>query len=593
MKRGSHAFCSKLPTGTQWASQAIDRLFALDRLSDFYDDVVAHSPNEQLNPFLRQTLESINVRCHIPVEDLARIPKTGPLVIVANHPFGAIEGILLGSAISKVRTDLRIVANFLLQRIPELQRLFLFVDPFGSHNAKTSNLKSIREAVRWTKNGNALTIFPAGEVSHLSVKRRTIADPPWNAAAARIARMSGATVLPIYFAGANRPLFQFLGLVHPRLRTAMLPREFLALRDRTIDMRIGSPISPKQLAEFADDQASIDYLRQRTYLLQHRSPQVRSDRQPDTKAEPIAPPGDAIAIRSDVDALPADQVLLESGDYCVIIARVAQIPNLLNEIGRLREIAFRATGEGTGKSRDIDTFDYDYLHLVVWNRSKHEIVGGYRIGQTDVLLAGKGRQGLYTSTLFEYSDEALRRLTPGLELGRSFVSPNYQRSYSSLLLLWKGIGQFVVRNPKYKTLFGPVSISNTYRSASKQLMVRFLRVHHNANAQQLVTPKNPFHERRVGGLDDATLATFLDRDGDDLSALVSEIEPDQKGIPVLLRQYLKLGAKLLAINVDPKFSDVVDGLLMTDLTQTDRRVLARYMGDEGLRHFLAFHGMEP
>jgi putative hemolysin len=323
-------------------------------------------------------------------------------------------------------------------------------------------------------------------------------------------------------------------------------------------------------------------------VLQHRTQVLKVQRSESKAHAPVADPLDPKAMRADVASLPPEQTLLTSGDYRVAWARAAQVPSLLHEIGRLREIAFRATGEGTGKSLDIDTFDYDYVHLFVWNDNGGEIVGGYRIGLTDELLAATGRQGLYTASLFDYADEALRKITPGLELGRSFVAPNYQRSYSALLLLWKGIAQFVARHPRYKILFGPVSISDTYQSVSKQLMVRFLRIHHASDHYgRLITPRNPFRERRVQGLDDAAVRALL-CDEDEVSSVVSEIEPDRKGMPVLLRQYLKFGAKLLAINVDPQFSDVVDGLLMADLTRTDRKILQRYMGD-AMPAFLAYH----
>ena len=571
------------------AAAPLERLLAMDRLNDLYDFASARA--QSLDQFLDHLLGRIGARCHVHADDLARIPATGPVIVVANHPFGALEGLLLASMLGRVRPDFRILANFLLQRIPELRDIFLFVDPFGGSGAASSNIAPLRQAIRWVKDGGLLATFPAGEVSHLHLRERQIFDPPWNPTVARIARMTGAPVVPIFFEGSNTPLFQLLGLVHPRVRTAMLIREVFTKRGQRVDVRVGSIIPPRKLQSFESDAEMTDFLRQRTYWLKHR-PAAKKIVSPVSQQtmEPIDPPGDASVMRAEVAALPVAQTLVDTPEFRVCYATAPQIPHLLREIGRLRELTFRATGEGTGKSTDIDTFDFDYLHLFVWSKSDGEVIGGYRIGQTDVILRAKGHQGLYTSTLFDYKPEVLRRINPALELGRSFVAPAHQKAYAPLMLLWKGIGQLMVREPRYRHLYGPVSISNTYSSVSKQLMVRFLRLHHgSAETDRIVKPKHPFPDRRVDGFDDAAVRALL-HDGDDLSEIVSEIEPDQKGIPVLLRQYLKFGAKLLAINVDPQFSDVVDGLLYADLSRAPRRMMEKYMGRDGAASFLAYRG---
>ena len=573
------------------AQGALERLLSMDRLNRLYDNASTRAGGSR-DEFLESCLNQIGARCHVRSADLARIPRMGPLIVVANHPFGALEGVLLASILGKVRPDFRILANFLLERIPELRDIFLFVDPFGGEEAAAKSVRGLRQAIRFVKDGGLLAVFPAGEVSHLRLAERQISDPAWNDTVARTVRITQAPVLPVYFDGANTPFFQLLGLVHPRLRTAMLIREVFTKRGQRVDVRVGSTIPSRKLLSFDDDREMTDYLRQRTYLLRHRpAEKVRPPSQPAAaNMEPIAPPQDPAQLRAEVAALSADQRLVEGpgGDFAVYISAASQIPHLLREIGRLRESTFRLTGEGTGKAIDVDTFDYDYLHLFAWSHKLGEIVGGYRMGQTDVILAAKGAQGLYTSTLVDYRPQLLRRLNPALELGRSFVAPQHQRAYAPLMMLWKGIGAFLVRHPHYRHLYGPVSISKTYQSVSKQLMVRFLRLHHGGRMEKFVTPHNPFRDRRVDGWDDHAVRALL-HDGEDLSELVSEIEPDQKGIPVLLRQYLKFGARLMAVNVDPGFSDVVDGLLLADLTKAPRRVLEKYMGREGLAKYLAYH----
>jgi putative hemolysin len=309
---------------------------------------------------------------------------------------------------------------------------------------------------------------------------------------------------------------------------------------------------------------------------------------PRRQAQVIAPTARDLLAR-DVAALAPEQLIATQGDLAVYYAQAGQMPHLIREIGRLREITFRATGEGTGRDIDLDGFDPVYSHLFVWNSSRQEIVGSYRVGMTDRLLARGGIDQLYTSTLFDYSPALLARIGPSLELGRSFIRAEYQRSYAPLLLLWKGIGGVVVRHPQYRNLIGPVSISNTYQSVSRQMMVRFLQMHHMLpDLAGLVRPRNPF-KPLASHSEQTDAAVTLLKDDEDLSALVADVEPDQKGVPILVRQYLKLGAKMLAFNVDPDFSDVVDALILVDLTRTETKILDRYLTREGRIHFLAHH----
>jgi putative hemolysin len=271
----------------------------------------------------------------------------------------------------------------------------------------------------------------------------------------------------------------------------------------------------------------------------------------------------------------------------VYFAAAHEIPQLLREIGRERERTFREVGEGTGRELDLDVFDRSYLHLFVWSRANRELVGAYRIGRSDDLLREQGLGGLYTSTLFAYKPRLFESMGPALEMGRSFIRPEYQRSYVGLLLLWKGIGQLVQREPRYATLFGPVSISADYRSASQRLLVAFLEQNRYVHEwSRWVRPRCPAGRELHRGL---PFGPGRLADLEDVSSFISEIEADQKGVPILLRQYLKLGGRLLGFNVDPDFSNVLDVLIMVDLRRTDEKILARYMGREGASAFLAHH----
>ncbi|AXJ01976.1 Putative hemolysin [Cyclonatronum proteinivorum] len=547
--------------------------------------------------FSTKLLEAMNITLVFDERDLERIPKNGKLVIVANHPFGGIEGVILGSILQQVRPDAKILANFMLERIPELRDLFLFVNPFETKEAIRENLGAMKAAMALLKNDQCLGVFPAGEVSHRNWGEKTIHDPEWKDSITKIIQKSGSPVLPIFFCGANGPLFQTAGLIHPRLRTLLLPRQFSNKENATIKVRFGKLITASKLKGFSSTPELTRYLKQRTYLLQSivdDQPEESSIRREAAasakqKYEKIIDPLPVEKLEADIAALGKEQLLLSSNEYDVFYAAHAQIPNIMREIGRLREVSFRATDEGTGKSIDLDAYDEHYLHLFVWQREKKELVGAYRLGQTDKILTSQGASGLYTTTLFRMKPGLLKKLNPALEMGRSFVAPHYQRSFAPLLLLWKGIGHFVALHPKYRILFGPVSISNDYETSSRNLMVKFLTVSNFLpDLAKDVKPRIPFKtSKKVGWQPAKNSGEVIDID--DVSEMVSKIEPDEKGVPILLKQYLKLGGKLLGFNIDPDFADALDGLILVDLTKTDEKILSRYMSKEGLAKFKELH----
>jgi putative hemolysin len=339
-----------------------------------------------------------------------------------------------------------------------------------------------------------------------------------------------------------------------------------------VELRIGRPVPADKLLAFSSDQERIQYLRWRTYLLAERqSIQPRTA----AEAEPVAPalPGPALA--AEVAALPPACRLDAAGDLEVYLVEAAQAPLILREIGSLRERTFRAAGEGAGRALDLDRFDWYYRHLFVWNPRTLEVVGAYRLQCT-----GNGAP-LYTRTLFQFDQRLLDAMGPAIELGRSFIRVEYQRSFAPLLLLWKGIGKFVAANPRYKVLFGPVSISSQYQARSRELIMAFLeREAALAEWRPLVRPRNA----------PAPARTAPCRDLDELSAAISDLDPALAGVPVLLRQYLRLGGRLLGFHVDCNFSNVLDGLIVVDLTRTEPKLLERYLGKPEAAAFLRYHG---
>ncbi|HXS89309.1 MAG TPA: GNAT family N-acyltransferase, partial [Steroidobacteraceae bacterium] len=541
--------------------------------------------------FAAHALDILQVRFELDERQLERIPRTGPAVVVANHPYGGLEGLFLIAQLQRYRSDSLFIANELLARIPEIREVLLPVDAFGGPRAASKNAKSLRAALKHVRSGGLLVLFPAGAVSHLHLSAGRVCDPPWQPVAAGLLRRCESPVVPVYFGGGNSAIFQALGLLHPTMRTVMLTRELLNKRHRTIPVRVGRPIGPERLAKQPDNAKLASFLRLSTYALEARSRSAVEEVTP-APSVPVAASTPARLLTAEIECLPEGNTLASVADMSVVFAQAEQIPWTLRELGRLREITFRAVGEGTGSDSDIDRYDRHYVHLIAWHRTRNEVVGAYRIGHVDRIVAERGKRGLYTHSLFAYGDPFLRSLGPALELGRSFVSAAYQRDFGALLLLWKGIAQYVACNPRYHVLFGPVSISREYRPASHALLIDFLRRHcFDAQLARLIKPRRAFRRTHSLAALNGDLARLADLD--DVSQLLEEIEPDGKGAPVLLRQYLKLGGRLACFNVDETFSGVVDGLIVVDLLRTEPKVLQKYMGREQAAAFIQYAREQP
>lgn len=574
----------------------LERPLGFKRLAALYGDtqrLYSEANGADVGDTAQSFLDATQATFEVAPDAISRIPKSGPLVIVANHPYGGIEALILLRLIKEVRPDVKFLANYILGRLPEAREFCIFVDPFGGENALKRNFKPLKEAISYLRQGGTLCIFPSGTVSHLHLSRREITDPDWSETVARIVRAGNADTLPIFFPGANRWPFQLMGLVHPLIRTAMLPRELVNKSGIHFKVRIGNLIPHERLSSFASDKELITYLRMRTYILgnekesdQPSGAELTANRQ---MAE-IIPAIDPFILEQEIKALPPKSLLAEVGHFQVYSARASEARNVLQEIGRLREVTFRRANEGSGKSVDLDSFDRHYIHLFIWHRLNREIVGAYRLGRADSILRHFGKEGLYTSTLFKYKQPVLEQIGPAIEVGRSFVRTEYQRSYTPLLLLWRAIGQFVVNRPRYHTLFGTVSINNEYDAVSRELIRLFLKTNRFLpDLAKWIRAKNPMAKTKVKGVDVETTG-FILKDPQDISELLHDLESEQKHLPILLKQYLKLGGKLMGFNLDPGFGDVLDGLIFVDLRETDPKMLERYMGDEGTRSFLKYHG---
>ena len=530
--------------------------------------------------FIDSILKAFEIDFEIPEDDLKRIPKTGAFITISNHPLGGIDGMILLKLLLNQREDYKVIANFLLQRIEPLQPYIMPVNPFEEHKEAQSSTKGLKEAIMHLRDGKPLGIFPAGEVSTYRDERR-IVDRPWDPAAMKLIQKAKVPVIPIYFHAKNSTFFYKLASVSDILRTAKLPSEMLSQKKRKIKVRIGNAINPQDVADISTVESLTAFLRRKTYMLANAF-----EKKPFLKGIPknfkIPKPPKKIIEETQCDLMieevelcrKLDKRLLESKNYEVFLAKKEIIPNILKEIGRLREITFRAIGEGTNMSTDLDKFDDYYYHMFLWDNEANKIAGAYRMGMGAEIYEEYGINGFYLQDLFRFEPELHKMMSESIEMGRAFIVKEYQQRPMPLFLLWKGIVHCTLRFPKHKYLIGGVSISNKFSNFSKSLMIEFMRSHYyDPYVAQYVRPKKEFKVKLKDG-DKDFIFDETQADLNKFDRIIDEVEPGSMRLPVLIKKYIKQNAKVVAFNVDPLFNDAVDGLMyikIADLPETTVR----------------------
>jgi len=572
-----------------------DYLLGFTAVNQLYQDAVNHIVEKKNITFFEAVLKKLDVQMEVLPEDLAKIPRDGPLLVVANHPFGGIDGLALGSLLSKKRPDFKLLVNQELGIFNAMTPWLLQVDILGGQSAKSKNLKSMAECARFLRDGKCLGIFPAGEVSSLHLPTRKIIDPSWSDHPASLARRSNATVLPVCFKGKNGWLFQTLGLIHPRLRTLLLARELVNKRGKDLQMRIGEPISPQKICSFPNISDATDYLRVCVEALKNEISPVSSFPKfflgrKSKSHEPLVLPVNKEKLQSEIAALPASSLLAAKGDFEIYGCLASQAPSVMREIARLREKTFRKVGEGTGYPLDSDRYDEWYHQIFAWDSQNLKIAGGYRLGVVEEIIEQKGKFGMYAASEFSLKRGFYSSLGKSIEVGRSFITEEYQRRFSLLGLIWKAIGEFMNRHPDHFVLYGPVSISADYTNLSRNLMVRFLRTNKwSAEIARRTKARNPFKLRQLS----PALANWVKQEGrtlEEISAVISGVEPDGKGVPVLVKHYLKLRGSFVGFAVDPDFNNALDGLIVVDIRNMEGRQLLQYFGESGRERIISARG---
>jgi len=519
--------------------------------------------------FVEQALDHFDFGVTVSDRERERIPAWGRVVIVANHPIGSLDGIALLKLVGEVRRDVKVVANDVLSAVAPLRNLLLPVDTFGTRTTR-DNLRAIEQHLN---NDGAVIIFPAGEVSRMGATG--VRDTRWRHGFLRFATKTRAPILPMFVDARNSVFFYSLSILAKPLSTLWLVREMFKHNNKNMRVRIGQAIGFETYSALPlDSKAKVKLFRRHIYKIGKN----RGEGCFETAAESVAHPEDRQQLRAEMrgcELLGTTHVGAGKEGMAIYLYRFAGDSTVMREIGRLREVSFRAVGEGCGRRRDMDVYDQDYDHIVLWDDEALELVGAYRLRQTRDLNS-VSQTKLYSHTLFDYRSEAAPYLANGVELGRSFVQPRYW-GRRSLDLLWYGIGAYLKKFPDIRYLFGPVSISNSYPTKAKELLVSFYR-HYFAASQPWAQARLPYQSSPI----DSRWTNLTYSEG--FTQLKAELSALDLSVPTLYKQYSELcedgGVQFADFNIDPDFSDCVDGLVLVDLNYIKDTKRKRYLAKD-------------
>lgn len=562
----------------------IDRTLALHRLNQTYHKVAHHDCGIT---FMHSVNDLYQLAVDVDEKELEHIPQTGGCIVVANHPTGLAETLLVYTLLLRRRKDVKLMATTMLSRIHQLRSVTISTDNLDTNNRLATNKAAIKAALDWVKAGHVLVTFPAGEVSHFTFAEKQVIDGQWSTLAISLSKKTNAPILPICFKTRNNWLFNAAGVIHPFLRTMLIPRAFEKAAKKVMPATIGLPIA-KRVIQDSEPKLVSEWLRRLTYALSYNklnSCQYAQNKQAQT-LQPLMDPVPREWLLNEIAQLPKAAELHTYKHFSCYGVLGSSLNHLMKEIGRVREMTFRQVGEGTGKAIDTDYFDAHYYQIFIWDHQHKEVVGGYRIGLVNDLLAKRDKSAIYLSEFYHNALSIMPKDGKAADIGRSFIAPAYQCHYQPLFILWQGIGKLLLKNPGYRYLFGLVSLSRDSLSPfAMRFLIACLRNGQYKSENDELSPKEPYYEdnelpRALKTLSQLPLNFSL------IKETIETLENKKFSLPVLLKHYCQqLGAKCLNFSTDPDFGSGVDVLIITDLAKTKPEKLARYMGKEIAKAF--------
>ncbi len=525
--------------------------------------------NQNLGPyeFIENTLEYFNFKYKVVKQQIENIPKSGRVVIVANHPLGSLDALSLIDLVKSVRKDIKVVANSVLSAIEPLKPILIDVDVFSNSISKEST-KEIYEALNSDK---AVIIFPSGEVSRAKVNG--IKDSKWSKGFIKFAKKSQSPILPIYIKAKNSSLFYTISSINKSLSTLFLVSEMFKQKGKSLEFKIGEIIPYSSYASInVDDTTLVKLFKKHLYKVAKDKEKLIFKTQ-----KSIAHPEDRQLIKQELKEAKLLGKTTDNKEIYLFEAKAGSY--LLKEIGRLREFTFRIVEEGTNKKRDIDEYDIYYKHIVLWDNENLEVVGSYRIGESNFIYPNLGADGFYSNTLFKFNKSFKKEyLVNSIELGRSFVQPKYWGS-RALDYLWQGIGAYLYQNPNIRYMFGPVSLSSALPKGAQNLIVYYYNKYYGG-LENFVTPKEPFILTK-DEIDELEKTFTLNDKIKEFRVLREQLSYFNATIPTLYKQYTELcedgGIKFLGFNIDHDFNDCIDGFILVDIKKIKPQKAKRYI----------------
>ncbi|WP_151948219.1 GNAT family N-acyltransferase [Aliarcobacter butzleri] len=514
--------------------------------------------------FVDAVLDYFDFDYTVSSNDLQNIPSTSKVIIIANHPLGGLDALCLLKLVGQIRKDVKILANDFLVGFEALHSLMIPLDNFKDRQSKES-IKKIYEAL---KNEEAIIIFPAGEVSRATPKG--VKDPAWNKGFLNFAKNSNSAILPIFLDAKNSKTFYTISLINKTFSTLLLSNEMFNKKSKNINIKIGQIIPSENITpKGLNKDFLVNLYKKHLYALKKGKKSFFQTQ------SAIAHPVSKIDLYNELKKSP---LLGQTNDgKKIYLYDYVEDSIVLKELGRLREISFRKVGEGVNKKRDIDKYDVYYQHIILYDKNELEIVGAYRIGNSDVIFKEFGTKGFYSNTLFQFNDEFMFYLQNSIELGRSFVQPKYWGT-RALDYLWYGIGAYVKANPNIKYMFGPVSISGAFPAIAKDMLVFYYNYYYSSE-KNLVEARTPFsYSSHIHDIKEFFTLEDKKRDFKSLKIALSNIGVN---VPTLYKQYSELtlddGVKFLDFNVDKNFGDCIDSFILVEIDKIKDSMKQRYM----------------
>ncbi|WP_323586224.1 lysophospholipid acyltransferase family protein [Aliarcobacter butzleri] len=514
--------------------------------------------------FVDAVLDYFDFDYTVSSNDLQNIPSTGKVIIIANHPLGGLDALCLLKLVGQIRKDVKILANDFLVGFEALHSLMIPLDNFKDRQSKES-IKKIYEALN---NEEAIIIFPAGEVSRATPKG--VKDPAWNKGFLNFAKNSNSAILPIFLDAKNSKTFYTISLINKTFSTLLLSNEMFNKKSKNINIKIGQIIPSENITpKGLNKDFLVNLYKKHLYALKKGKKSFFQTQ------SAIAHPVSKIDLYNELKKSP---LLGQTNDgKKIYLYDYVEDSIVLKELGRLREISFRKVGEGVNKKRDIDKYDVYYQHIILYDKNELEIVGAYRIGNSDMIFKELGTKGFYSNTLFQFNDEFMFYLQNSIELGRSFVQPKYWGT-RALDYLWYGIGAYVKANPNIKYMFGPVSISGAFPAIAKDMLVFYYNYYYSSE-KNLVEARTPFsYSSHIHDIKEFFTLEDKKRDFKSLKIALSNIGVN---VPTLYKQYSELtlddGVKFLDFNVDKNFGDCIDSFILVEIDKIKDSMKQRYM----------------